>query len=57
MAQWMQFQPGPDGGRGSAAGMMATGAPTAPTATALMATGAPTAAGLMAAGGASQLPV
>ena len=37
--------PGPDEGRGSAAGMMTTGAPTA------------TAAGLMAAGGAPQLPV
>ena len=53
MAQWMQRQPESDG-RGSATGMMATGAPTA---TALMATGAPTATGLMAAGGASRHPV
>jgi len=55
MAQWMQRQPEPDG-RGSATGMMTAGAPTA---TALMATGAPTATatGLMATGGASQLPV
>mmetsp|Transcript_29473 Transcript_29473/g.50899 ORF Transcript_29473/g.50899 Transcript_29473/m.50899 type:complete len:139 (-) Transcript_29473:36-452(-) len=55
MTQWMQRQPEPDG-RGSATGMIAAGAPTL---TALMATGAPTATatGLVATGGASQLPV